>query len=90
MFVAVVCEFSSDDTRSEIYKLLKQYGFERIYRDVFESVSIKATILARLKRDIDRITDFYDRVRLYQFPLDDTFVITTLHDKKWRKTVVRS
>ena len=45
--------------------------------------------LARLKRDIDRRTDAYDSVRIYQYPLDDVLVITTLRDKRWRRVIVK-
>jgi CRISPR-associated protein Cas2 len=41
--------------------------------------------LARLKHDMDRVTDSYDRARFYQYPLDDTLVITDLETKKWRR-----
>ena len=35
--------------------------------------------------DLDRATDSYDRVRFYQYPFDDTLVITDLETKKWRR-----
>jgi len=43
-----------------------------------------------LKRDIDRLTDSYDAVRIYQYPLENTLQISTLKDKKWRKLIVRA
>ena len=89
MFVAVVCELGSDDNRQEIHALLRQYGFEQLYRDLYESVTIKENLLPRLKRDLDRITDSYDGLRLYQYPLEGTLIITTLRNKRWRKTVLR-
>ena len=90
MFVAVVCELASDDTRSDVYRLLQQYGFQRICKDVFESATVGTTTLARLKRDLDRLTDFYDKIRLYQYPIDGTLVITMLSDKRWRRVVMRT
>ena len=90
MFVAIACEFVSEEHKKEVYVLLKQYGFTRIVGDVFESVSFRPELLPRLKRDIDRRTDYYDKVRLYQYPLEDVLVITALADKKWRKTILRS
>ncbi len=88
MFVAVVCELADDDHKRDVYELLRQYGFKNVYRDLFESVTIKESILPRLKRDIDRRTDSYDRVRIYQYPLEDTLVITSLDGKRWRRTVL--
>ena len=90
MFVAVVCELASDDSRGGVYRLLQQYGFQRIFKDVFESATVGTMTLARLKRDIDRLTDFYDKVRLYQYPIDGTLAITALGDKRWRRVVMQS
>ena len=89
MFVAIACELVNEEHREEVYGLLKQYGFSRVFGEVFESVSFRSELLARLKRDIDRRTDFYDKIRLYQYPLDGVLQITSLADKKWRKTILR-
>ena len=69
--------------------LLIQYGFRRIIKDVYESAKVKENALLRLKRDIDRITDSFDKIRFYQYPLDDTFAISYLANKQWRKTIVK-
>ncbi len=90
MFVAIACELVNEEHRSDVYSLLKQYGFSRVVGDVFESVSFRSELLSRLKRDIDRRTDFYDKVKMYQYPLDGVLVVTSLADKKWRKTIMRS
>ena len=89
MFVAIACDLGSDDRRRELYSMLRQYGFEAVLEDVYESVSIHPGSLSRLKRDIDRHTDSYDTVRLYQYPSEDTLVISSLSGKRWRKTVLR-
>lgn len=90
MFIAVVCDLASEDHRIEVYELLMQYGFKQVIKDVFESTRIAENTLMRLKRDIDRATDFYDKIRLYQFPLEDTLTITSLSEKKWRRFVVET
>lgn len=90
MFVSVVGEFSQDDHKMAAHELFRQYGLKEIIADVFETVSIKENTLARLKRDVDRITDYYDTVRFYQFPVEETLVITSLSKKKWRRTLVRA
>jgi CRISPR-associated protein Cas2 len=46
--------------------------------------------LGLLKKDIDRVTDYYDSVRLYQYPIDGMLVITELQKKKWKKCMLRS
>ena len=90
VFVAIACEFVNEEHKNEVYSLLKQYGFSRTAGEVFESVSFRAELLPRLKRDIDRRTDSYDKVRMYQYPLDGVFAVTSLTDKRWRKTIMRT
>jgi hypothetical protein len=36
------------------------------------------------------MTDSYDSQRFYQYPMEDTLVVSILKEKKWRKTVVSS
>ena len=89
MFVSVACDVGNDDHRIAVQKLLSQYGFKKIQRDLYEHTSIAEAALTRLKRDIDKTTDYYDSVRFYQFPLNETLVITSLREKRWRKLVVQ-
>jgi CRISPR-associated protein Cas2 len=90
MFVAVACEFASDDHRKAAYDLLAQYGLSRVQKDAFESTSLSETALGRLKKDIDRVADSYDSIRFYQYPVEGTLAITILKEKKWRRLVVRA
>ncbi len=89
MFVAVVCELSNDDHVRAIDILLKEYGFSEIMSRLYESVTLKEKFLSRLKRDIDRRTDSFDIVRIYQYPMEDTLIITTLRDKHWKRIVIK-
>lgn len=85
MFVAVVCDFSNDDHKETIKDLLLQYGLKQVIKNLFESTELNETQLARLKKDIDRETDSYDSIRIYQFPMENTLVISEMENKKWRK-----
>ena len=89
MFVAIVCDFSNEDHAQEVNNLLNLYGFKKIQKDLYETVSIKENTLSRLKKDIDRVTDSYDSVRFYQYPLDGNMIITSLRAKKWRRTILK-
>lgn len=89
MFVSIACEFSVDDHRLSVRELLKQYGFSEILHDLFESMTLKEKSLSRLKRDIDRCIDYYDKIRIYQYPLENTLIITALENKKWRKLILK-
>jgi CRISPR-associated protein Cas2 len=88
MFVAITCDFSSEDHKKEISGLLLQYGLKKIQNWVFESAGMNETDIIRLKKDIDRSTDSYDTIRIYQYPMENTLVITALETKKWRKIKV--
>jgi CRISPR-associated protein Cas2 len=90
MVVAVSCDIASDDHRKAVYDLLVQYGLKRVQKTLFESTAMDESTLLRLKRDVDRATDSYDKVRFYQYPLEQTLVITSLEEKKWRKTKVKA
>ena len=90
MFVAVVCDFATDDHRKAAHSLIIQYGFSKVLRDSFESTSLSEPSLNRLKKDLDRIADSYDSIRFYQYPVEGTLAITALKEKKWRRLVVKT
>lgn len=89
MFVAVSCDLSSDDRRKAVYALLEQYGLRKVHEALYESAELRESVLGRLKLDIDRVTDSYDSLRLYQYPMAGTMVITSLKEKKWRRYTLK-
>ncbi len=89
MFVSVVIDPGGKESAASLAEVLTSNGFERVQRACWESVTINEDGLISLKQDIDRVTDYYDVVRLYQFPIQDVLAITTLYKKKWRRVLVR-
>jgi CRISPR-associated protein Cas2 len=89
MFVSIVLDLGGEDSRAAIYNLLPQYGFERVQKACFESTSVQEKDLAALKRELDRMTDSYDTIRMYQYPVEGTLAITILKGNKWKRVVVR-
>jgi CRISPR-associated protein Cas2 len=89
MFVSIAVDFSSEDHFIQFEDLVHQYGFKKILRGVYESTGITEKTLLRLKRDVDKISDGYDIVRLYQYPVEDNLVLSHLEKKKWRKTILK-
>ncbi len=85
MFVSVVLDPGSPDTARAMVSLLTQMGFKKAQRSCYESMKVSVDDLSKLKREIDRVTDYYDSVRFYQFPVSGMFVITELKEKRWRK-----
>lgn len=89
MFVSVACDYGNEDSRLRVDHLLLQYGFRKVQKNVYETTSLSEKNLARLKLDLDKLSDFYDSLRLYQYPLENTLVITALEGKKWKRTVLK-
>ena len=89
MFVSVAVDAASEDRAKELADLLGQYGFQRVQRGLWESATVTPGTLTRLKRDLDNATDGFDKLRLFQFPIDGTLVLSSLRDKKWRRMVAR-
>jgi CRISPR-associated protein Cas2 len=90
MFVSIAVDPGSEGRAKELADLLSQYGFEKIQRGLWESAIISPETLDRLKRDLDRATDAFDRLRIFQFPVNGTLALTTLRDKKWRRMVAKA
>jgi len=89
MFVSVVVDPGSESRANELAELLAQFGFDKVQRGLWESPFVSPGTLNRIKRDLDRATDAFDRIRIFQFPVEGTLVITTLRDKKWRRMVAK-
>ena len=88
MFVAVACDLGSEDRRKRVHSSLVEYGFKKVHEGLYESFTINDSGLLRLKRELDRMTDSYDSLSFYQYPMEKHLVISVLKEKKWRKTVV--
>ncbi|MDR1375184.1 MAG: CRISPR-associated protein Cas2 [Treponema sp.] len=89
MFVSIAVDPGSEGRARELADLLSQYGLEKIQRGLWESAFISPDTLNRLKRDLDRATDAFDRLRIFQFPVNGTLVLSSLRDKKWRRLVAK-
>ncbi|HHU37410.1 MAG TPA: CRISPR-associated endonuclease Cas2 [Treponema sp.] len=89
MFVSVVLDPGGEESARQLSEILATYGFEKAQRACWESASINEKTLAKLKQDIDRVTDYYDSVRLYQYPVEGTFAITFLLKKSWKRIVIK-
>lgn len=79
----------SEDSRIKVASLLVQYGFKKVQKNLFETTTLNEKNLARFKIEVDKLTDSYDILRLYQYPIDGTLVITLLEAKKWRRYTVK-
>lgn len=85
MFVSVIVEPGSIDSGEAIISILSQSGFVKVQKFCWENMKMTELQLSSLKKNIDRVTDYYDKIRLYQFPLNGMFVVTELKQKKWKR-----
>ncbi len=90
MFVSVVLDPGGVESAKSLATILSRYSFKKIQRACWECMSITESQLANLKREIDSVTDYYDKLRIYQFPINESFAITELNHKKWRRCVIAS
>ena len=90
MFVSVVIDPGSIDSAQSLVNLLIHSGFEKRLKSCWENIHITEKDLGILKKNIDSMTDYYDKVRIYQFPLEGMFVITELNNKKWKKCKINA
>ena len=89
MLVSIAVDAGSEDRARELADLLGQYGFQRVQQGLWESAKVAPGTLEQLKRDLDRATDAFDKLRFFQFPMEGALVLSSLRDKKWRRTVAR-
>ena len=78
-----------EESAAHLSELLTFHGFERVQRACWESSTVNEKQLIDLKREIDRVTDYYDVIRMYQYPVKGLLAISTLAKKKWRKILIR-
>jgi len=90
MFVSVVLDPGGIDSARSLVSVLVHSGFKKIQRACWESMSVSEKDLASLKKEIDRVTDYYDTIRIYQFPLNGMFVITELKQKRWKRCQMKN
>ncbi|MBQ9495759.1 MAG: CRISPR-associated protein Cas2 [Treponema sp.] len=88
MFVAIMLDPGGIDTAQSLASVLTHYGFHKVQRACWESSEVGVMQLSQLKREIDRVTNYYDTVRMYQYSGKGVFTITELHRKRWRRCIL--
>lgn len=88
MFVSVVLDPGSVDNAKALSLVLTQYEFTKVQRALWEHPAVSDKTLSRLKKDIDRVTDYYDSIRIYQYPISGKLAITEMRKKKWRRSIL--
>ena len=87
MFVSLVLDPGGIDSAKSMATILARYGFKKIQKACWESMQLNESKLTALKREIDSVTDYYDTLRMYQFPVNGNFAVTELRHKQWKRAV---
>ena len=85
MFISLAFDFMSTETQKEITGLLKEYGINKVFDNLYESYDFPLAKLGHLKKDITGFLDMDDKLRIYQFPVDNSFKISYIEDRKWKR-----
>ncbi|WP_407429427.1 CRISPR-associated protein Cas2 [Treponema sp.] len=87
MFVSVVLDPGGIDSAKAIAAILSRHSFRKIQKACWECTQINEVQLTSLKHEIDSVTDYYDTLRIYQFPVNSNFAVTELRHKQWKRSV---
>lgn len=88
MFVSVILDPSTTETAKSLASILAYFRFKKVQRACWENAFFRSDSLIDLKREIDKVTDYYDVVRIYQYPINKGLCITELRQKKWRRCIL--
>ncbi len=89
MFIGINLDLASTDSKNTVLRILNEYGIKKTHENLYESFDFPAISLGNLKRDLTGCVDMDDSIRLYQFPLEETFKISTLQDGKWKRLSIK-
>lgn len=89
MFVSAVIDPGGMDSAKSLTQILTQYGFKKVQRACWENGNMSERDINDLKKDIDRVTDYYDSIRMYQYPVQGMLAITEMIKKQWKRSLLR-
>lgn len=87
MFVSFVLDPGDIETSKAIVSILLKFDFKKVQRACYENLEISESQLSIVKNEIDKVTNYYDTIRIYQFPVNGNFSVTELREKKWKRAV---
>ncbi len=85
VFVSVCFEVVSPDTKLQIKQALIEYGFKKLHDTHYESFEFLPAQLGGLKKDLALMLDSDDKLRIYQYPLDNCLKISFIEERKWKR-----
>ncbi len=90
MFVSVTFDLISDGGKTGVTKVLREYGFKKVLYNNYESFEFPAVKLGSLKKDIQEHLDMDDKLRIYQYPIENEFKISFIEERKWKRLSIKT
>ena len=87
MFISIFLDLASTDSKNAVKNVIREYGITKIQDNLFESYEFPTKKLGNLKRDLTGCLDMYDKLRLYQYPMDNVLKISYIENGKWKKLI---
>jgi len=85
MFISISIDLASADSKNNFVSIAGSYGLKKTQANLYESFTFPENKLGNLKRDLTNALDSFDKLRLYQFPLENTFKISSIENRKWKR-----
>ena len=85
MFLSIATDLASDDSKIKVDRLLNEYGIKKSQVNLYESFDFPLRKLGNLKKEISDCLDMYDKLRMYQYPLENSFKISYIEGRKWKR-----
>ena len=89
MFISVIIDLASKDSEREILEVFNEYGIKKIHENLYESFEFLSNKLGNFKKDIAKNLDMYDKIRIYQYPLENSFKISYIENGKWKRLSIK-
>ena len=85
MFISICFDLASTDSLNSVLKVFNEYGIKKTYSNLYESLEFPSKNLGNLKRDLTGCLDMDDRLKIYQYPLEESFKISFIENGKWKR-----
>ncbi len=89
MFISIIIDVATPDNEKQLNFILNDYGLRKIQKNVYESYDFMSKRLGNLKRDLSKSLDMDDKLRIYQYPLENTFKISFIENGKWKRLSIK-
>ncbi len=85
MYIAISIDLASEDSKDKFLKIMNEYGIKKSQINLYESFDFLSNRLGNLKKEIAACIDMDDKLKIYQYPVDNILKISYVENGKWKK-----